>query len=240
MDPKISKLQRFATRTIKRTLIKKALYNPRSIKAGNRAKLNKSIDDFGLVEPFVWNKRTGNLVGGHRRLEKIDAEEGSDQYLISVAEIDVDPKREKALNVILNNHAAQGEFDDKLLAKLLAELEDQIDLTGFNATDLERMAADAATEAQFPITAKLNERHDYVLIFTDNETDFAFLQSLCGVEIERSYKKTGIGLGRAVPFKRFLKSIRENHHSINVQSGHDDDAPATPERANLRPAKSAS
>jgi hypothetical protein len=238
----MAKLQRFEAVTIKRRQIKNAAYNPRRIKAGNRAKLNKSLEDFGLVEPFIWNKRTGNLVGGHRRLEYLDAVQGSNDYRLTISAIDIDPKREKALNIILNNAAAQGEYDDKLLAKLLQELEEtgELELSGFSASDIEKLVdAAAIPDAQFPITSKLNERYDFVVVFTENESDFAFLQTLCGVETECSYKKTGIGIGRAVPFNRFLKSIRENRHSIDVQGGNDDVAPASAKRVHLRSGKPA-
>lgn len=51
-------------------LINPAPYNPRlDLKPGNRGydKLARSIDQWGCVEPLVWNQRTGNLVGGHQR-----------------------------------------------------------------------------------------------------------------------------------------------------------------------------
>lgn len=32
-------------------------------------KIKKSILEFDLVEPFVVNKRTGNLISGHQRLK---------------------------------------------------------------------------------------------------------------------------------------------------------------------------
>jgi hypothetical protein len=237
---KTTQMQRFVPRTIRRRQILNAKYNPRKIKAANRARLRKSLAEHGLVTTLVWNKRTGNLVGGHRRLDEIDAVEGTDDYALTVAVIDVDPLREKALNLILNNPAAQGEYDDKLLSKLLQELAGKIDkeLTGFDENEVERMLAETILpDAQYPITAKQHERYDFVVEFTENESDFAFLQTLCGVQTERSYKKTGIGIGRAVPFIRFLKSIRENRHSIDVQGGNDDDASAHPERRRVRPGK---
>ena len=49
--------------------IKPAKYNPRvDLKPGDPdyEKLKRSISEFDTVEPLVWNKRTGNLVGGHR------------------------------------------------------------------------------------------------------------------------------------------------------------------------------
>lgn len=44
-------------------------YNPRiELKDGDAKfeKLKNSIVNFGNVEPIVWNKRTGNVVGGHQ------------------------------------------------------------------------------------------------------------------------------------------------------------------------------
>ncbi len=49
-----------------------AVYNPRKdLQPGDAdyEKLKKSILEFDMVEPLVWNKRTGNLVGGHQRLK---------------------------------------------------------------------------------------------------------------------------------------------------------------------------
>ncbi len=138
---KIARLQRFEPLTINRSEIKNSAYNPRKIKGANRAKLNKSLDEFGLVEPLIWNRRSGNLVGGHRRLEKIDAQEGGAEFSLTVSAIDLDPAREKALNIILNNHAAQGEYDDALLTSLLRDLEKEgaLDLTGFGQSDLKKL-----------------------------------------------------------------------------------------------------
>jgi len=52
-----------------------AKYNPRvDLKPGDPEyeKLKRSIKEFGYVEPIVWNKRTGNVVGGHQRLKILE------------------------------------------------------------------------------------------------------------------------------------------------------------------------
>lgn len=140
-----------------------------------------------------------------------------------------------------NRLSALAEDDDDALKKLLGELDaGEIELTGISATEFEELLAETISDdAQFPITAKLHESYDYVVIATDNTPDFIFLQTLCGVQPERSYKKTGVGLGRVVLFKRFIQSLRENHHSINVPSGHNDNTPADSGRADMRTAKPA-
>ncbi len=51
--------------------LRAAEYNPRkTLKPGDAEyeKLKRSITEFGYVEPVIWNKQTGNVVGGHQRL----------------------------------------------------------------------------------------------------------------------------------------------------------------------------
>ena len=49
-----------------------AEYHPRlDLQAGDPMyeKLLRSVDEFGYVDPLIWNERTGNIVGGHQRLK---------------------------------------------------------------------------------------------------------------------------------------------------------------------------
>ena len=49
-----------------------AKYNPRKdLKPGDAEyeKLKRSMEQFGYVEPVVWNKTTGRVIGGHQRLK---------------------------------------------------------------------------------------------------------------------------------------------------------------------------
>ncbi|MDP3057908.1 MAG: ParB N-terminal domain-containing protein, partial [bacterium] len=49
-----------------------AVYNPRKdLKPGDKEyeKLKRSIEEFGYVEPIIWNRQTDNVVGGHQRLK---------------------------------------------------------------------------------------------------------------------------------------------------------------------------
>lgn len=84
-----------------------APWNPRAI--GDRALdgLRASIDRFGLVEPIVWNERTGHVIGGHQRLKVLQAK-GVEETEVVV--VDLPEAEEKALNVTLNNPNIQGHF----------------------------------------------------------------------------------------------------------------------------------
>ena len=47
-------------------------YNPRKdLQPGDSEyeKLKRSLAEFGYVEPVIWNKTTGHIVGGHQRLK---------------------------------------------------------------------------------------------------------------------------------------------------------------------------
>jgi hypothetical protein len=111
-----------------------APYNPRRVlKPTDKAyrKLEASLREFGLVEPLVWNERTGHVVGGHARLRILKAI-GVKEVPVSV--VNLTNAREKALNVVLNNQEAQSRFDATQLAGLLDELQNlpELELTGFD------------------------------------------------------------------------------------------------------------
>ena len=115
-----------------------AKYNPRKdLKPGDPEyeKLKKSMETFGYVEPIIWNKRTGHVVGGHQRL-KILQEQGQEE--IECVVVDMDEPEEKALNVALNK--VSGQWDLPKLADLISELDSSmfdVSLAGFDAAEIE-------------------------------------------------------------------------------------------------------
>ena len=124
-----------------------APYNPRkTLRPGDSEfeKLAKAMDEFGLVEPLVWNKRTGNLVGGHQRMAVLKHRNVTSAMVVVV---DLEPNREKALNLALNKIGSGADmWDQEKLAALVDELvsDDSIDemLTGFDENEIKDMLAD--------------------------------------------------------------------------------------------------
>ena len=114
-----------------------ASYNPRvAIKSGDATytKLSKSIEEFGYIAPVVWNKRTGNVVGGHQRLTVLK-DKGYKE--VEVVVVDLDINKEKALNLSLNK--VKGNWDYDKLEDLLKDMSmsEDIKLTGFDDIELD-------------------------------------------------------------------------------------------------------
>lgn len=140
----ISKYQKFEAKTINRSEIKNADYNPRRIGEAEAKLLKKSLKTHGLVDTLIFNRQTGNLVGGHQRLAQLDSLENGTDYALTVSVIDVPLKKEKEINLMLNNPNAQGEYNWDMVKDLLPDLE--LDNTGFTEYDLTLMGVESDLE----------------------------------------------------------------------------------------------
>ena len=103
--------------------LREADYNPRSIKEEALDGLGRSLELYGLVQPIIWNKQTGHIVGGHQRKLALEKRGVTDTEVI-VVNLPLD--KEKTLNITLNNEHIQGQWDYEKLSMMLKEMsEDQ-------------------------------------------------------------------------------------------------------------------
>lgn len=120
--------------------LKPAEYNPRiALKKGDAEyeKLKRSIENFGYVEPVIFNKTTGNIVGGHQRLTVL---RDMGETEIDCVVVELDANKEKALNIALNK--IQGEWDKDKLITLISELDTasfDVSLTGFDGAEVDEL-----------------------------------------------------------------------------------------------------
>lgn len=134
-----SKYQKFTIQTINRADIKNAEYNPRIMDKEAKKRLKAGLKKHGLVSTLTWNKRTGNLVGGHQRLEQLDALEKNKDYSLDVCVIDVDEAEEAVLNVQLNNPSMQGDWNLDKLALITEDYGVGFEEMGFTPLDVDLM-----------------------------------------------------------------------------------------------------
>ena len=137
-------------------------YNPRKdLKPGDPEyeKLKRSMDEFGYVEPVIWNKQTGRVVGGHQRLKVLLAMGLTE---IDCVVVDLSEEREKALNVALNK--ISGDWDKDKLGLLIADLQGSrfdVSLTGFEPAELDALFKDSLRDGvkddDFDVDAELKQ-----------------------------------------------------------------------------------
>lgn len=134
------------------SLLKPAPYNPRlTLKPGDSAwkKLERSLKEFDVVQPIVWNERTGHIVSGHQRLAVL-MHRGTTE--VDCVVVDLPLEKEKALNVTLNNSAVASDWDPDRLLDLVSELQALPDfdatLTGFDEQQLNDLLLTPATDEE--------------------------------------------------------------------------------------------
>ncbi len=137
-------------------------YNPRKdLKPGDKEyeKLKRSIEQFGYVEPVIWNQTTGRVVGGHQRL-KVLIDMGMTE--VDCVVVELSEEKEKALNVALNK--ISGEWDNDKLALLISDLQGadfDVSLTGFEPAELESLfredTKNGVSDDDFDVEAELQK-----------------------------------------------------------------------------------
>ena len=135
--PTVKEVNGLAIERRKLSELVKAEWNPRKITTEQQAALQRSLAEFGTVEPIIINRATGNVVGGHQRLDALLAL-GETETDVLVG--DWSAEKEKALNVALNK--IHGDWDEVKLADVLTELQSaelEIALTGFSEEEIERL-----------------------------------------------------------------------------------------------------
>ncbi|WP_444643572.1 site-specific DNA-methyltransferase [Caproiciproducens sp. R1] len=147
---------------LKTELLIPADYNPRKdLKPGDPEyeKLKRSIEQFGYVEPVIWNKTTSHVVGGHQRL-KVLLDMGITE--VECVVIEMDEEKEKALNIALNK--ISGDWDKDKLALIIADLQGadfDVSLTGFEPAELDALFKDSLKDGihddDFDVDAELQK-----------------------------------------------------------------------------------
>ena len=122
-------------------LIKPYKNNPREISAEAVQKVMKSIKEFGYNQPIVVDK-DHVILAGHTRWKAMK-QLGKKKANIIIR--DLTKEQAVAYRIMDNRSGEESKWQNKLLAEELNVLQDKsfdLDLTGFNATELENLAND--------------------------------------------------------------------------------------------------
>lgn len=174
--------------------LNRAAYNPRvDLQPGDEdyESIRYSLEKFGLVQPIVWNRRSGNVVSGHQRLSVLQAQ-GVEETEVSV--VDLGDIEEKQLNIVLNK--AEGSWDDKKLTALLKDLGDDAAQTGFTQSEIEMLQNEVAgyfdNEAADQHEAEMQQQSEdfFCLTLTFDEADKKDIKAFVKANGEDSIVRT--------------------------------------------------
>lgn len=128
--------------------LKYAEYNPRKMDKTEKAKLRRSMEEFGVVEPVVVNMYKGRenvIIGGHQR---IDIAKELKMWNVPCVETNLPPEKEKLLNLALNR--VHGEWDEEKLTNVFKEIAsftsadyNAIELTGFDEQEIKNLLGES-------------------------------------------------------------------------------------------------
>ena len=201
----------------------------------NQQVIAESLKELGAGRSILIDS-TNTAVAGNGVLEQaeklgipIRVVESDGSELIAVKRVDLapdDPKR-KALAIADNRASDLSLFDEKAMAELLSQCEEFKLCTGFSSAELEKMSllntADDSTEQpvnpdapEIPFAEELLEKHNYVVLFFDNDVDW--LQALTLFDIHTvkdsnarpGYERKGVGrvIRGADAINRIIRSAK--------------------------------
>ncbi len=201
--------------------MEKLKLDPRNVRKHgkrNQQVIAESLRELGAGRSILIDS-SNTAVAGNGVLEQaeklgipIRVVESDGSELIAVKRVDLspdDPKR-KALAIADNRASDLSLFDEDAMSKLLSECGPFKTKSGFNSAELEKMnllnAADDSTEKpvdpdapEVPFAEELLEKHNYVVLFFDNDVDW--LQALTLFDLHTvkdssarpGYERRGVG-----------------------------------------------
>jgi hypothetical protein len=154
------------------------------------------------------------IIDGHLRAEEMGDRE------VPVLVTDLDEEEAKKLLVTFDPLGAMAQDD---AAKLDALLQSVSTTDGAVAAMLSQLANAAGTkdvrpngragetggECEYPLTPVPGEKYDYVLVFCDNESDYANLQTVLKIAPRADYKSKAVAPGRVIRYREFKQAIEE-------------------------------
>ena len=133
----MEKIKQSETLVIKRSQIKLNPINPKRHSDYAIKLQKKNLKKVGFLGGIVWNKTTGNLIDGHRRVLSMDGilkYDGTNDYDIKVEAVELDEKTEKEQLTYMA--AGNTEPDLDLIAKYIGDI-DPIDYSDLGFSDSE-------------------------------------------------------------------------------------------------------
>jgi hypothetical protein len=154
------------------------------------------------------------IIDGHLRAEEMGDRE------VPVLVTDLDEDEAKKLLATFDPLGAMAQADAAKLDALLqsvsttdgavaAMLSQLADAAGTKDVRPDGRAGEMGGECEYPLTPVPGEKYDYVLVFCDNESDYANLQTVLKIAPRADYKSKAVAPGRVIRYREFKQAIEE-------------------------------
>lgn len=150
--------------------------------------LSKIIVQNGWRAPITVSTRSGYVVRGHGRLM---AAKRAGLPECPVDYQDYESDEQEMQDLLADNRVAElAEIDQGMLDSLLDELDDMgadLELAGFLDDDEEGIEIEDEPAPEVPFTDVLNEEHNYLVLYFDNEIDWMQAQTLFDIKQVKAF-----------------------------------------------------
>lgn len=190
--------------------------NSRKHSAEQLKQLDQLIERFGFNNPIIIDGSNGIIAGHARKLVALRREMPQVPCIVK----DNLSEDEKRAYVIADNKIAlNGQWSEKVLLQELTRLQSSgidMSLTAFDEKELRKMMGKDelldGPAAEVPFSEELEESHNFVVLYFDNETDWISAQTHFGIKTVASKRMNGKpwskGIGRVVNGGEYLTRIK--------------------------------
>ncbi len=181
----------------------------KNARKGSVGELMKSLTDFGQHRPIVAQRGSRKVIIGNHMLE---AAKALGWAQIAVTWVDDDDTTALRRSLADNLTADRSGWNEEQLASLLSELgDDAAELPGLTSKMLDNLLAETVEKkvepSLLPITARPGEGYSYMVVFTQNDIDTHWLESVMGIRQEQSWKSKKVGRSRVITVSQFKQVL---------------------------------
>lgn len=181
--------------------IKRNKKNPRNIKKNRARGLKNQMRKFGYLDRIILNKDY-TILAGHQRYDILLSDGVSEiECLIPKKKL----SQEDADELLVGHNLNTGFWDEILLNQNFDD--DFLNKMEFGDMIKPKRDLGKNDDPIYPLAPRFSEKHNYVMIITDNEIDEANLRSILGISKMKDYKSSGVSEGYVITYEQFKKAI---------------------------------
>lgn len=176
--------------------------------------IKRSIEDCGYNDLIAIDENNV-IIEGHGRWESLRELGYVEIEVVRLTHLTEEQK--KKYRVLHNKLTMNSDFDFDMLEKELADMnEDEKAFFGFDTFDEEFEEDEEEERPEVRFTESLNEKHNYIVLYFDNEVDWLQAETVFGIQRvkELSTRKDGkemkkprVGIGRVINGAEALSKV---------------------------------